>query len=99
MRSCGPSGAGPNAMAHKPMRDLASDLPIVFDAVGYSAGQTRILDAISLRLAPGIRISEAGHAAQNGGGQPGVRAEGGRPGCRSRADRVAAFLGRTLRPC
>jgi tungstate transport system ATP-binding protein len=53
-------------MARKPMRDLVSDLPIVFDAVGYSVGQTRILDAISLRLAPGAPTALIG---PNGSGK------------------------------
>src|ERR1700730_14548152 len=53
-------------MARKPMRDWVSDLPIVFDAVGYSAGQTRILDAISLRLAPGAPTALIG---PNGSGK------------------------------
>ena len=32
------------------MRELVSELPIDFAAVGYAAGQTPILDGISLRL-------------------------------------------------
>ena len=35
------------------MRDQASDLPIEFEAVSYSAGQTAILQGVSLTLAPG----------------------------------------------
>jgi tungstate transport system ATP-binding protein len=48
------------------MRDWVSDLPIVFDAVGYAVGQTRILDAISLRLAPGAPTALIG---PNGAGK------------------------------
>jgi tungstate transport system ATP-binding protein len=35
------------------MRDHASDLPIEFEAVSYSAGQTAILHDVSLTLSPG----------------------------------------------
>jgi tungstate transport system ATP-binding protein len=35
------------------MRDQVSDLPIKFDAVGYSAGATAILDGVSLALEVG----------------------------------------------
>lgn len=35
------------------MRDQVSDLPIEFEAVSYSAGETAILDRVSLALAPG----------------------------------------------
>jgi tungstate transport system ATP-binding protein len=35
------------------MRDLASDLPIGFEDVGYAAGQTRILRSVTLALSPG----------------------------------------------
>ena len=35
------------------MRDQASDLPIEFEAVSYSAGQTAILHDVSLTLGPG----------------------------------------------
>jgi tungstate transport system ATP-binding protein len=48
------------------MRDQASDLPIQFDAVNYSAGQTAILDAISLTLQPGAPTALIG---PNGSGK------------------------------
>jgi tungstate transport system ATP-binding protein len=40
-------------MPGKAMRDQASDLPIEFQAVGYSAGATAILNGICVTLEPG----------------------------------------------
>ena len=48
------------------MRDQASDLPIQFEAVSYSAGPTAILHGISLTLNPGL---PTGLIGPNGSGK------------------------------
>lgn len=53
-------------MRGKTVRGQASDLPIEFDVASYSAGQTAILDRISLTLEPGAPTAIIG---PNGSGK------------------------------
>src|SRR5690242_4118361 len=53
MQRSGARGSGPNGGWGEGMRAPTSDLPLVFDEVSLDAGATRLIDRVSLSIAPG----------------------------------------------